>query len=73
MLLQVTEIMPFCRFDTVIEAVGVDLDTGDRVLFGGDHRPMYHILEALEAGEEVVAEVPDWAVLSVISAHDWVG
>jgi len=63
MLVLVERVYPFCLFDTVIQAGGVEIDSGDWVVFGGDHRPMYDIIEALEAGEEVVAEVPDWAVV----------
>ena len=41
---------------------GVDL-TGRRFVFGADHRPGAAIVEALEAGEEVTAEVETWSIL----------
>lgn len=47
---------------TVAIGRGEDMD-GQPVVFGGDWRPMSDIAAALEAGEDVVAEVPDWAVL----------
>lgn len=34
------------------------------VVFMGDHRPMRDLGEALEAGEEPTAEVPNWAITS---------
>jgi hypothetical protein len=50
---------------TIVVLSGLDED-GCNVVFAVDHRPAQAILDALEAGEEPVAEVPDWAFLRVI-------
>jgi hypothetical protein len=39
------------------------LEDGRRVRFAGDWRPLRDIAAALEAGEEVEAEIPIWAEL----------
>lgn len=47
---------------TVWRAIGRDAETDQFVGFTGDWRPMRDIWEALDHGEEPVAEVPDWAL-----------
>jgi hypothetical protein len=42
---------------------GIDSD-GAIVNFGVDHRPARDILDAIEAGEDPVAYVPEWAILA---------
>lgn len=49
---------------TVAIGVGVDTKTGEEVRFGGDHRPMLALAEAIEEHGPVNAEVEDWAILS---------
>lgn len=46
---------------TIGFGVGSD-ETGKRWRFVGDWRPMAAICEALEAGEDVEANVPEWAL-----------
>ena len=41
---------------------GVEVESGATVSFVGEHCMLAEIAEALDAGEEVVAEVPEWAV-----------
>jgi hypothetical protein len=49
---------------TIIVLEGTDRETGDRILFGADHRPAGHVIEALAAtGEPVPCEVGSWQVL----------
>jgi hypothetical protein len=48
---------------TVATAAGEDVESGEFVSFAGDWRPMLHLAEALADGQEVVAEVPLWAML----------
>lgn len=50
---------------TVVVAVGTDVDTGERVKFGGDHRMMSAFLEAALCDGEATAEVEDYLVLRV--------
>jgi hypothetical protein len=50
---------------TVWAASGINADTGQPVRFAGDWRMMRDIHVAVEQGEEPIAEVPDWAVLSI--------
>lgn len=49
---------------TMIQFIGTDQATGERVMFGADHRPGAAIIAAMEAGESPVASVPEWAVIS---------
>jgi hypothetical protein len=51
---------------TVWVAEGTDTETGREVQFAGDWRPMRWIFEAVhtEGRDDVIAEVPDWALLS---------
>jgi hypothetical protein len=49
---------------TVWRGRGVEITTGDYVLFGGDWRPMYALAEQLQEVDEVLADVPVWAVLT---------
>ena len=52
-------------WSTIAIGTGVDSE-GREVTFGGDHRPMAHLAEALEiAGEPLPVEIEDWQVLSV--------
>lgn len=46
---------------TIVYAVGVDDETGERVGFYGDHRPTLEALRARLGGDEVYVEVPAWA------------
>ena len=48
---------------TVLVFRAHDPATGNVVVFGADHRPAAAIVEALEAGEEVTAEVESWSIL----------
>lgn len=69
MQVQVQQVIPD---GSVALGRGTDLETGDYVLFGGDWRPMRDIQAALEESSDVVADVPDWAVLNrVHPAHDY--
>ena len=52
-------------------ATGVEVETGERITFAGDHRPMRDLADALsatpanaEVKELPGAEVPGWAILS---------
>ena len=51
---------------TVGIGYGADVETGERVRFAGDHRPMRRLGEALQRCERrdelPIAEVPEWAV-----------
>ena len=51
-------------YSTLGYAEGVDEETGERVRFAGDHRPMRDIGEDLERGGSPVAEVEDWQVFA---------
>lgn len=44
--------------------VGTTDDGTVEVIFAGDHRAMVLMWQALDEGSEVVAEVPEWAVLA---------
>ena len=59
MQIKVTLVEP-CGFLGIGE--GTDADSGARVSFVGEFRMLAEIAEALDAGEEVVAEVPEWAI-----------
>lgn len=48
---------------TIGYGTGTDEETGRRVSFSGDWRPMYDLAVALAEGREPVAEVPSWAVV----------
>lgn len=56
------------NLSTIAKLVGTDIETGDRVVFGGDQRVCRDIGEALEVGEDVVVDVEDWQVLIVTPA-----
>ncbi len=43
---------------------GVDIDTGDLIIFGADRRPAEALWDALVNDEVPVALVPSWAILS---------
>lgn len=47
---------------------GIDVDTGERVRFAGDHRPMLDLGAAVEAGEYVEVELEGWQITSVSPA-----
>lgn len=50
---------------TVAEGMGIDMEDGSAVRFAGDWRPMSEIGRALMEGEEpILADVPDWAILT---------
>ncbi len=59
----VEEVYPNGAWATTWTGEGVDFDTGQRVTFVGDWRPMRDIGDAIaELGEAVLADVPDWAL-----------
>jgi hypothetical protein len=47
---------------TIATGWGVDAE-GEEFRFAGDWRPLKDIADALEAGEEVVADVPSYAII----------
>lgn len=54
---------------TIGRIQGMDLDTGEEIIFAADHRPARHIGEALcEAlnSEPLVVQVEDWQFLGVV-------
>lgn len=50
-------------FSTIGVGEGINVDTGERVRFGGDHRPMRDLAFAVEREQRVLVEVEDWQVL----------
>lgn len=64
-IVKVIGVEPYLPTDTIIRFTGEDIDTGEAVVFGSDHRPAQMILEALSVDEEPMAVVPDYMVLSV--------
>jgi len=54
--------------DSIITASGLD-GYGNRVTFGGDHRPMLALAEMVEEQGEVECYVESWQVLSVVKAE----
>lgn len=48
---------------TVLVFAGTD-ENGEARGFVADHRAGWRIVDALDAGEEVVADVPGWALVS---------
>lgn len=52
---------------TVVVGIGLD-EQGRTVRFGGDHRVMAGLVEALAQGEDVDVEVEGWQILSVTPA-----
>jgi hypothetical protein len=65
--IQVSGVSQFGMFDTIIQFVGQDVNTGEHVFFAADHRPARDIRAALlEAdGEAVLASVDDFMILRV--------
>ncbi len=61
---EVTVVHQFGLYDTLITFTGTDVDSGDLVRFGVDHRPARDIREALRQGELPMVEVEEWAILS---------
>lgn len=57
---------------SVLRGEGVEIETGDVVVFHGDHRMMAAIAEHLEAmgedDEPPIAFVPFWAIQSRVAA-----
>jgi len=54
--------------DTIIKFRGVEVETGDQVLFGVDHRPARALAEGLRLREKydaepILAAVEEWQVL----------
>lgn len=53
---------------TIGYGIGIDIETGERVRFAGDHRAMRAVGEAMafseREDEDVLVEVEDWQVLS---------
>lgn len=62
MLVTVNEIMVSSGI-TVALGFGVEEGTGKAVVFGGDHRAMLIIRQALTAGGPIRAEVDGWQLL----------
>ena len=58
-----TGVHPHGMMDTIIVFSGVDASTGERVTFAADHRPARLIMDAIEAGEVPIAEVPEYLIL----------
>jgi hypothetical protein len=51
---------------TIGQAVGIDVDTAEVVVFALDHRPARHLGEAIESADEPVwVELEDWQILRV--------
>ena len=48
---------------TIGQGRGLDVETGQRVVFGGDWRPMQALGEAVDDGEEPLVEIEEWQVL----------
>ncbi len=47
-------------------AYGVAVETGEEIVFAGDHRCLRHIGEALQSSDDPVeAQVESWQILSV--------
>lgn len=55
-------------FDTVVTGTAEDVDSGRRVRFGGDHRPMRDVREALAAGDEVLVDLEGWQILGEVGS-----
>ncbi len=52
----------------VLEGIAIE-GPHERVRFGADHRCAQEIVNALlDAGDPVLCEVPDWAVIGVVQA-----
>lgn len=51
---------------SVITVTGTDDETGARVTFAGDHRPMQHLFDGVLADGEATAEVESWQVLKTV-------
>jgi uncharacterized protein (DUF2249 family) len=69
--IEVDTVHPYDLFSTIITFTGTDLNTGERVTFGVDHRPARDIRWALEAEyaeHPTVYDVQEWAVLKVEAA-----
>ena len=60
---------PASPMDSIITASGLD-EHGNRVTFGGDHRPMAGLAEMVEYEGEVACEVEPWQVLSSVPEPD---
>jgi hypothetical protein len=46
--------------------IGTDVATGNRIRFGGDHRPMADIALAIEGGaDDIEVEIESWQILGV--------
>lgn len=69
---RVTDFLKPGIVDTVVRFEGVDIDTEQQVVFAADHRPAEALIHALRAddGEDIIADVPDWAVLWIEPLHD---
>ena len=50
--------------ETMGRGTGIN-DDGLRVTFVGDHGPMRYLFEALETGEEVIVDVPGYAISKI--------
>lgn len=48
-------------------AFGTNVETGKKVSFGGDWRPLRDVAEAIDNGEYVEVEVEEWQLLHFIS------
>jgi len=61
----IVDVIELYPYETIATGAGYDVETHERVTFGGDWRPMRGIAEAIDQGEAPEAHVPDWAVLTV--------
>lgn len=59
MLINVEKVYPVGG--SVAQGEGVVVESGARVTFVGEYRLLADIAAALDAGEDVEAEVPEWA------------
>lgn len=62
-----TDVATAIDHGSVVRITGTDSETGERVTFAGDHRPMGQVMEALvmDVEDEVEVEVEDYQVLRV--------
>lgn len=48
---------------TIGYGYGVAVETGEDIVFAGDHRPMRGLAEAVQSGESVEVELEPWQIL----------
>jgi len=62
-LVLVESVQPYDPSSTVIVFDGLDNLTGDTITFAVDHRPAQAIIAALDNDEEILLDLPDWAII----------